>query len=87
MASINGNAIPLSRDHKPTLKDERERIEAAGGWVEFNRVNGQLALTRALGDFMFKRNERKSPQEQIVTGNFKFFNKKLFFVKIMLKLC
>ncbi|XP_006608826.1 probable protein phosphatase 2C T23F11.1 isoform X1 [Apis laboriosa] len=68
VASINGNAIPLSRDHKPTLKDERERIEAAGGWVEFNRVNGQLALTRALGDFMFKRNERKSPQEQIVTA-------------------
>ncbi|XP_078050968.1 putative protein phosphatase 2C T23F11.1 isoform X2 [Augochlora pura] len=68
VASINGHTVPLSRDHKPTLKDERERIEAAGGWVEFNRVNGQLALSRALGDFMFKRNERKSPQEQIVTA-------------------
>ncbi|CAK9825133.1 Probable protein phosphatase 2C T23F11.1 [Anthophora retusa] len=68
VASINGNAVPLSRDHKPTLKDERERIEAAGGWVEFNRVNGQLALSRALGDFIFKRNERKSAQEQIVTA-------------------
>lgn len=71
VASINGNAVPLSRDHKPTLKDERERIEAAGGWVEFNRVNGQLALSRALGDFMFKRNDRKSSEEQIVTGNVK----------------
>ncbi|XP_015431164.1 PREDICTED: probable protein phosphatase 2C T23F11.1 [Dufourea novaeangliae] len=68
VASIEGYAIPLSRDHKPTLEDERERIEAAGGWVAFNRVNGQLALSRALGDFMFKRNERKSPQEQIVTA-------------------
>ena len=68
VASINGNAVPLSRDHKPTLKDERERIEAAGGWVEFNRVNGQLALSRALGDFMFKRNDRKSSEEQIVTA-------------------
>ncbi|XP_003703408.1 putative protein phosphatase 2C T23F11.1 isoform X2 [Megachile rotundata] len=68
VASINGRAVPLSRDHKPTLKDERERIEAAGGWVEFNRVNGLLALSRALGDFMFKRNERKSAQEQIVTA-------------------
>ncbi|XP_076626715.1 putative protein phosphatase 2C T23F11.1 isoform X1 [Colletes latitarsis] len=68
VASINGNAVSLSRDHKPTLKDEHERIEAAGGWVEFNRVNGQLALSRALGDFMFKQNNCKSPQEQIVTA-------------------
>lgn len=68
VASINGNAVPLSRDHKPTLKDERDRIEAAGGWVEFNRVNGHLALSRALGDFMFKRNNHMSPQQQIVTA-------------------
>ncbi|KAG7187977.1 hypothetical protein KM043_013933 [Ampulex compressa] len=68
VASIGGNTVPLSRDHKPTLKDERERIEAAGGWVEFNRVNGQLALSRALGDFMFKRNESKPAEEQIVTA-------------------
>jgi protein phosphatase 2C family protein 2/3 len=69
VASINGRALALSRDHKPTLKDERKRIEAAGGFVEYKRVNGNLALSRALGDFIFKRNERKSPQEQIVTGN------------------
>lgn len=50
------------------LKEEQARIESAGGWVEFNRVNGHLALSRALGDFMFKRNHAKSAQEQIVTG-------------------
>lgn len=32
------------------------------------RVNGNLALSRALGDFSFKKNEDKSPEEQIVTG-------------------
>jgi len=69
VACINGRAVPLSRDHKPTLKDERKRIEAAGGFVEYKRVNGNLALSRALGDFIFKRNDRKPPQEQIVTGN------------------
>jgi len=68
VACINGRAIPLSRDHKPTLKDERKRIEAAGGFVEYKRVNGNLALSRALGDFIFKRNDHKSPQEQIVTA-------------------
>lgn len=50
------------------LREEKERITAAGGWVEFNRVNGHLALSRALGDFMFKKNENKKPEEQIVSG-------------------
>lgn len=45
-----------------------KRISAAGGWVEFNRVNGNLALSRALGDFVFKRNETKKAEEQIVTA-------------------
>ncbi|XP_012535133.1 probable protein phosphatase 2C T23F11.1 isoform X2 [Monomorium pharaonis] len=68
VACINGQTVPLSRDHKPTLKDERKRIEAAGGFVEYKRVNGNLALSRALGDFIFKRNDHKPPQEQIVTA-------------------
>ncbi|XP_015607689.1 probable protein phosphatase 2C T23F11.1 [Cephus cinctus] len=68
VASVAGKTIPLSRDHKPTLDGEWQRIKAAGGTVEFNRVNGHLALSRALGDFMFKRNERKSAEEQMVTA-------------------
>jgi hypothetical protein len=31
-------------------------------------VNGNLALSRALGDFAFKNNENMSAREQIVTG-------------------
>lgn len=58
----------LSNDHKPSNESEAKRIVAAGGWVEFNRVNGNLALSRALGDFVFKRNEKKSAEEQIVTA-------------------
>lgn len=42
------------------------RIISAGGWVQFNRVNGNLALSRAFGDFVFKRNEKRSATEQIV---------------------
>ncbi|XP_016839921.1 probable protein phosphatase 2C T23F11.1 [Nasonia vitripennis] len=68
VASISGVAVPLSYDHKPMLKEEKERIVAAGGWVEFNRVNGHLALSRALGDFMFKKNDDKKPEEQIVSA-------------------
>lgn len=68
IASVWGNVIPLSFDHKPGNEDEMRRITAAGGWVEFNRVNGNLALSRALGDFVFKRNDKKKPEEQIVIG-------------------
>ena len=68
MASVHGEVEQLSFDHKPSNENETRRIIAAGGWVEFNRVNGNLALSRALGDFVFKKNDKKRPEEQIVTG-------------------
>src|SRR5690348_9147375 len=39
---------------------------SVGGWVEYNRVNGNLALSRALGDFVFKRNGNLTPEHQMV---------------------
>ncbi|XP_044727590.1 probable protein phosphatase 2C T23F11.1 isoform X2 [Chrysoperla carnea] len=69
IASVNGQVEQLSFDHKPGNEIEMQRITAGGGWVEFNRVNGNLALSRALGDFSFKKNEKKSAEEQIVTAN------------------
>lgn len=68
VASVRGRVEELSHDHKPSNEMESKRITAAGGWVEFNRVNGNLALSRALGDFVFKKNDSKRPEEQIVTA-------------------
>lgn len=68
IASVRGRVQSLSYDHKPNNELETKRILAAGGWVEFNRVNGNLALSRALGDFVFKRNENKKAEDQIVTA-------------------
>ena len=49
-------AVPLSEDHKPDDQIERKRIYNANGFVEDGRVNGMLALSRALGDFEYKNN-------------------------------
>ncbi|KAI1319948.1 Protein phosphatase 2C 2 [Mortierella claussenii] len=65
----DGSAIALSNDHKPVNKGESSRIVAAGGFVESGRVNGSLALSRALGDFEFKMNSTLGPEDQIVTAN------------------
>lgn len=49
----------LTVDHHPDRVDERSRIEAAGGfvstWGGVARVNGQLAISRAIGDATFKK--------------------------------
>ncbi|ORY96350.1 phosphatase 2C-domain-containing protein [Syncephalastrum racemosum] len=67
--STNGKAIALSQDHKPGNPKETARIENAGGHVEFGRVNGNLALSRALGDFEFKQSKDLPPEEQVVTAD------------------
>jgi len=68
VACTYGRVEQLSFDHKPYVESETKRILAGGGWVEMNRVNGNLALSRALGDFVFKKNDKKRAEEQIVTA-------------------
>lgn len=55
--SVKGVAKDMSIDHKPDDPAEKRRIENAGGYVEESRVNGMLALSRALGDFEYKSNK------------------------------
>jgi len=44
-------AHPLSEDHKPQNPKELSRIENSGHCVDDDRVDGNLALSRAIGDF------------------------------------
>ena len=36
--------------------------------MDFGRVNGNLALSRAIGDFEFKKSADLPPEQQIVTA-------------------
>ncbi len=65
--SRGGRPVLVTQDHKPSNPPERERIQAAGGSVMMQRVNGSLAVSRALGDFEYKNVDGKGPTEQLVS--------------------
>jgi len=72
--SRSRQAVPLSEDHKPNLPREKDRIQRAGGHVERQqvgtnvqyRVNGNLNLSRAIGDLAYKKRSDLPPEEQII---------------------
>jgi len=59
----DNKAYPLSEDHKPDRPSELQRIEKAHHSVEDNRVDGNLALSRAFGDFQYKDSKKHKPEE------------------------
>ncbi|CAM9476973.1 unnamed protein product [Ectocarpus fasciculatus] len=61
-----GASRPLSVDHKPDNRTERQRIEAAGAKVEHNRVEGKLAVSRCIGDHPFKSDPKLPLERQMV---------------------
>jgi len=72
-----GNAIAVSRDHKPDQTDERQRIEDAGGfvmWAGTWRVGGVLAVSRAFGDRLLKQYVVADPeiQEEKIDNSLEF---------------
>ena len=54
ISRLGNKAVPLSYDHKPDDEPEERRIRDAGGYVAGGRVEGDLAVSRGLGDFRFK---------------------------------
>lgn len=49
-----GVPIQMSQDHRPCYSPERKRVEELGGYFENEYLNGDLAVTRALGDWSMK---------------------------------
>ena len=50
----NVQTLLLSKEHSPTVYEERQRIQKAGGLVTDGRVQGILEVSRSLGDGRFK---------------------------------
>jgi serine/threonine protein phosphatase PrpC len=64
-----GKAVEMSIDHKPESQIEIDRIEKAGSVITEGRVDGNLNLTRSLGDLKYKQRENLTPEEQAITSN------------------
>lgn len=50
----------LSKDHRVGEEEEKKRIESNGGKIIEDRIDGELMVTRAFGDFEFKEKEKNS---------------------------
>mmetsp|Transcript_13371 Transcript_13371/g.25255 ORF Transcript_13371/g.25255 Transcript_13371/m.25255 type:complete len:446 (-) Transcript_13371:64-1401(-) len=73
-----GLPVELSHDHKPNDDRERRRIAAAGGTIEETpvgtgkharvnyRINGNLNLSRSIGDLQYKKRADLPQEEQMI---------------------
>jgi serine/threonine protein phosphatase PrpC len=68
ICSVKGEVVDLSRDHRPEDSGEATRVKNAGGYIEKGRVNGDLGMTRGLGDFCCKRNKYEKKENQVISA-------------------
>ncbi|KAK9279913.1 hypothetical protein L1049_013597 [Liquidambar formosana] len=68
--SRGGIAEALTSDHRPSREDEKDRIEALGGYVDFChgfwRIQGSLAVSRGIGDRNLKQWVIAEPETKII---------------------
>ncbi|KMT18183.1 hypothetical protein BVRB_2g023560 [Beta vulgaris subsp. vulgaris] len=69
--SRGGLAEALTTDHSPSREDEKSRIESKGGYVDYYkgvwRIQGSLAVSRAIGDHHLKQWVTAEPETKTLT--------------------
>ncbi|CAM9344685.1 unnamed protein product, partial [Chrysoparadoxa australica] len=69
LCKAGGQVFALSEDHKPTQQRELDRIQKAGGFVTpAGRINGNLNLSRSIGDLKYKCNTSLPLEAQMITS-------------------
>ncbi|XP_021715570.1 probable protein phosphatase 2C 25 [Chenopodium quinoa] len=68
--SRGGVAEALTADHRPSRQDEKDRIEALGGYIDsYNgvwRIQGSLAVSRGIGDRQLKQWVIAEPETKVL---------------------
>ncbi|KAL2898601.1 putative protein phosphatase 2C 25 [Bienertia sinuspersici] len=68
--SRDGVAEALTTDHRPSRQDEKDRIEALGGYIDcYNgvwRIQGSLAVSRGIGDRQLKQWVIAEPETKVL---------------------
>ncbi|OVA12904.1 Protein phosphatase 2C (PP2C)-like domain [Macleaya cordata] len=59
-----GVAVEMSKDHRPCCTKEKKRIESLGGYIDDGYLNGQLGVTRAIGDWHIEGMKMKEIGEE-----------------------
>ncbi|XP_076898671.1 putative protein phosphatase 2C 47 [Bidens hawaiensis] len=73
----NGSATQLTQDHRGSTCEEKERCERLGGYFDQDGyLNGQLGVTRALGDWHMKNDKvltsEPDVRQMVLTDNDEF---------------
>ncbi|GAB2285715.1 hypothetical protein Dimus_020154 [Dionaea muscipula] len=67
--SRGGLAEPLTADHRPSREDEKDRIQAMGGYIDCYhgvwRIEGSLAVSRGIGDQHLKQWVISEPETRV----------------------
>jgi len=63
--SQKGHTVILNKDHKPTDEEEQQRIVSQGGIIIGGRLQGQLGVSRAFGNYEFKESHILSSEPEI----------------------
>ncbi len=58
----DGSVTKLSVDHIASLPSEIARIKQANGWIDGNRVNGSINVSRSFGDIGHKQQIIAEPE-------------------------
>lgn len=81
------NYLAITNDHKPQNEAERQRIVNALGTVTGNRVDGSLALSRAIGDAPYKENTLLPQTQQKVIAVPDFQTHTIYWGDVLLVCC